>query len=44
MFQPTQTLTVDNAETALDAGLRAIAGGQTDIDFSGLTTVDSAAA
>ena len=43
MFQPGASLTFDNAKTALDAGLQAIAGGQTDIDFSGLVTVDSAA-
>lgn len=43
MFQPGASLTFDNAKTALDAGLQAIAGGQTDIDFSNLVTVDSAA-
>lgn len=43
MFQPGVSLTFDNAKTALDAGLQAIAGGQADIDFSGLVTVDSAA-
>ncbi len=43
MFQPGASLTFDNAKTALDAGLQAIADGQTDIDFSGLVTVDSAA-
>ncbi|WP_112991662.1 STAS domain-containing protein [Herminiimonas fonticola] len=43
MFQPGASLTFDNAKTALDAGLQAIAGGQTDIDFSSLVTVDSAA-
>jgi phospholipid transport system transporter-binding protein len=43
MFQPGASLTFDNAKTALDAGLQAIAGGQTVIDFSGLTIVDSAA-
>ena len=43
MFQPGTSLTFDNAKTALDAGLQAIAGGQTDIDFSNLVTVDSAA-
>ena len=43
MFQPGASLTFDNAKTALYAGLQAIAGGQTDIDFSSLVTVDSAA-
>jgi phospholipid transport system transporter-binding protein len=43
MFRPTLTLTVNNAKTALDAGLRAIEGGQTTIDLAQLTAVDSAA-
>lgn len=43
MFQPGTSLTFDNAKTALDAGLQAIAGGQTDINFSNLVAVDSAA-
>lgn len=43
MFQPGTSLTFDNAKTAFDAGLQAIACGQTDIDFSNLVTVDSAA-
>lgn len=43
MFQPGASLTFDNAKTALDAGLQAIAGGQKDFDFSGLVAVDSAA-
>jgi phospholipid transport system transporter-binding protein len=42
MFQPTQALTVDNAKTALQAGLRAIEEGQTEIDLAALTAVDSA--
>ena len=42
MFQPTLTLTVDSANLALETGLRAIAGGQTEIDLAQLTTVDSA--
>jgi phospholipid transport system transporter-binding protein len=42
MFQPTQTLTVDNADVALQAGLRAIEAGQTEIDLAQLTAVDSA--
>ncbi len=43
MFQPGASLTFDNAKTALDAGLQAIADGQTEIDFSSLVTVDSSA-
>lgn len=43
MFRPTLTLTLNNAKTALDAGLRAIASGQTDIDLAQLTVIDSAA-
>lgn len=43
MYRPTLTLTLSNAEPALRAGLRAIAGGQTEIDLAQLTTVDSAA-
>ncbi len=43
MYRPTQALTVNNAGTALDAGLRAIAQGQTQIDLAGLTVIDSAA-
>jgi phospholipid transport system transporter-binding protein len=43
MFQPGASLTFNNAKTVLEAGLRAIADGQTTVDFSGLTAVDSAA-
>jgi len=43
MFRPTLTLTVNNAKTTLDAGLSAIANGQTEIDLAQLTAVDSAA-
>ena len=43
MYQPSQTLTINNAQTVLAAGLRAIADGQTQIDLAELTTVDSAA-
>lgn len=43
MFRPTLTLTVNNATTALEAGLRAVEGGQTEIDLSQLTAVDSSA-
>ncbi|HEV7618324.1 MAG TPA: STAS domain-containing protein [Burkholderiaceae bacterium] len=43
MFRPTLTLTVNNAQSALEAGLRAIESGQTEIDLAQLTAVDSAA-
>lgn len=43
MFQPGASLTFNNANTVLDAGLKAIAGGQTTIDFSLVSSVDSAA-
>ncbi|HEY0845397.1 MAG TPA: STAS domain-containing protein [Noviherbaspirillum sp.] len=43
MYRPTETLTVQNAQTALNDGLRAIADGQTYFDLAGLTLVDSAA-
>lgn len=43
MFRPTLTLTVNNAQAALEAGLSAIEGGQTEIDLAQLTAVDSAA-
>lgn len=43
MFRPTLTLTVNNATTTLDAGLSAIAAGQTEIDLAQLTAIDSAA-
>lgn len=42
-FRPAQALTVHNATTVLDAGLSAIAAGQTQIDLGGLNVVDSAA-
>jgi phospholipid transport system transporter-binding protein len=42
MFQPALTLTVDNANSTLEAGLCAIKNGQTEIDLAHLTTVDSA--
>ncbi|MGE5648725.1 MAG: lipid asymmetry maintenance protein MlaB [Bacillota bacterium] len=42
-FRPASTLTFHNAQTVLDDGLRAIADGQSQIDLSGLTAVDSAA-
>jgi phospholipid transport system transporter-binding protein len=43
MFSPTLTLTVNNAGPVLEAGLRAIEAGETEIDLSQLTVVDSAA-
>lgn len=42
-YRPTLTLTVHSAKSVLDAGLRAIADGQTQIDLGELTVVDSAA-
>lgn len=43
MYRPAQNLSVNNAKEALEAGLRAIAAGQTQIDLGGLSVVDSAA-
>ncbi|MBC7500491.1 MAG: STAS domain-containing protein [Herminiimonas sp.] len=43
MFRPTLTMTVNNVSAVLDAGLRAVASGETDFDFSELTAVDSSA-
>ncbi|HEY6773303.1 MAG TPA: STAS domain-containing protein [Oxalicibacterium sp.] len=43
MYQPGPSLTFDTARPAMQAGLQAIAGGQKDIDFSGVTAVDSSA-
>lgn len=43
MYRPTESLTVHNAQTVLQDGLRAIADGQTHLDLAGLTAVDSAA-
>lgn len=42
-FRPALTLTFNNAQTVLDAGLRAIADGQAQIDLGDLTVVDSSA-
>ena len=42
MFQPALSLTVENADATLKAGLIAIKNGQTEIDLAHLTTVDSA--
>lgn len=43
MFQPTSTLTASNAKTTLEAGLQAVKSGQSSIDLSQLTAVDSTA-
>jgi phospholipid transport system transporter-binding protein len=43
MFRPARVLNVNNAPAVLDAGMRAIAGGQTDIDLADLVIIDSAA-
>lgn len=43
MFCPTSSLTFDNAGTVLEAGMQAIASGETEFDLSQLTTIDSAA-
>ena len=43
MFSPALTLTVTNASTMLEDGLRAIEAGQTVIDFAKVSAVDSAA-
>jgi phospholipid transport system transporter-binding protein len=42
-FRPASDLTFDTAATVREAGLKAIADGQYDIDLADLTTVDSAA-
>lgn len=43
MFQPPVTLNVNNARTTLVEGLHAIEAGQKEIDFGGVTAVDSTA-
>lgn len=43
MYQPGSSLTFDTAKPVMLAGLQAIADGQKEIDFSGVTTVDSSA-
>ena len=43
IFRPALTLTFNNAQAVLDAGLRAIADGQAEIDLADLTAVDSSA-
>ena len=43
MFRSSHSLTVGNAKVTLEEGLRAIAGGETEIDLSDVVAVDSAA-
>ncbi len=43
MFKPPASLTVHNAKTVLQAGLRAIADGQRAIDLTHVVAVDSVA-
>ncbi|GAC1317872.1 MAG: hypothetical protein NVS3B11_20760 [Collimonas sp.] len=43
MFRPSHSLTVGNAKVTLEEGLRAIAGGETEIDLGEVVAVDSAA-
>jgi phospholipid transport system transporter-binding protein len=43
MFAPAQAMTFDNATAALEAGLRAIASGQTSIDLAHVDAIDSSA-
>jgi phospholipid transport system transporter-binding protein len=43
MIRLTESLTVANAKSVLEAGLRAIAAGEMTFDLGGLTMVDSAA-
>ena len=42
MFQPSQPLTMQTAQSALAEGLHAIEIGQTDFDLAALSVVDSA--
>jgi phospholipid transport system transporter-binding protein len=43
MFKPAVKLTMDNASQTLEAGLQAIAAGESDFDLSDLLNVDSSA-
>jgi phospholipid transport system transporter-binding protein len=43
MFKPAVKLTMDNASQTLEAGLQAIAAGESDFDLSDLLSVDSSA-
>jgi phospholipid transport system transporter-binding protein len=42
-FRPGLSLTFNNAQTVLQAGLRALADGQAEFDFADVNAVDSAA-
>ncbi|MDB5797561.1 MAG: anti-anti-sigma factor [Paucimonas sp.] len=43
MFQPGPSLTFAHARSVTEAGLRAIGAGESEVDFSGVTEVDSTA-
>lgn len=43
MFRPPAALTVDTAASVLESGMRAVAGGQVEIDLGELSAFDSAA-
>jgi phospholipid transport system transporter-binding protein len=43
MFKPAVKLTMDNASQTLEAGLQAMAAGESDFDLSDLLSVDSSA-
>lgn len=43
MFQPPASLTLPHVRSAYEQGLRAVAGGQTEIDFQAVNAVDSSA-
>lgn len=43
MYQPPASLTLPHIRSAFIDGLRAVEGGQTDIDFQPVTSVDSSA-
>jgi phospholipid transport system transporter-binding protein len=43
MYRPTLTLTLSNARSVLEAGLRAVESGQTEFDMAQLNSVDSSA-
>lgn len=43
MYQPPASLTLPHVRSAFEDGLRALTGGQTDIDFQPVTSMDSSA-
>lgn len=43
MYQPPASLTLPHVRSIFEDGLRAVAGGQTDIDFQTVNLVDSSA-